>query len=106
MPSLFVTCRRCRCDFPSGLAIMGPLRGVSVFGVRHRCPRCWSEASYFTPEYHLAPGEMPVTDSGGDDPDRPRAASVPRLRPPPVRRSDATGRHPFGSLIGRQVEWA
>jgi hypothetical protein len=95
VPSLFVTCRGCRFEFPSGLALTGPIDVLSVFGIRHQCPRCLSEAAYFTSEYHFVSGTEPAPGLS------------PFLAPRPTEpmgglrhtfRSESTGRAPFGWL--------
>jgi len=103
MPSLFVTCHRCRFEFPSGIALTGPLETLSVFGIRHRCPRCGSEAGYFTPEYHFpAHVQTPRGPAAStwyaatEFPPSSTASTAPG-------RSDGTARMPFGWLIGRAV---
>ncbi|MGC2290141.1 MAG: hypothetical protein WA688_09855 [Thermoplasmata archaeon] len=103
MPSLFVTCRRCRFEFPSGIALTGPLVTLSIFGLRHRCPRCRSEASYYTSEYHLPAGsDLPsghAPTAYYTSPGRLAAANLPLGDRP----SDGTARAPFGWLTGARV---
>jgi hypothetical protein len=101
VPSLFVTCRRCRAEFASGLARTGPLETLSVFGLRHRCPRCGAVGAYFTPEYHFADG---VCFPRGPAP--PTWLAVAESQSPGESRSDpersgTTARAPYGWLLGR-----
>jgi len=100
VPSLFVTCRRCQIDIPTGIAIAGALGTVSIYGVRHRCPRCQMDGTYYTPEYHLPAGsdERPPLAPGAMGP--AIASSAADAAPPSPRPSDLTLCVPHGWLAG------
>ena len=100
MPALFVTCHRCHFEFPSGFALTGPLGTLSVFGVRHRCPRCGTEAGYYTPEYHLAADALPGTYHSAEDYRLSKGSGAADDPPSSARRSDLTARTPYGWIAG------
>jgi len=96
LPSLFLTCRHCRSEFPSGIAVTAmteTTETVAMFGLRHRCPRCGTDAAYYTPDYHLPA----ATDWNAQNLAK---AEEPR---PGTRRSDLMARAPFGWLAGDRI---
>ncbi|MFZ0830316.1 MAG: hypothetical protein WCB18_02455 [Thermoplasmata archaeon] len=107
MPSLFVTCHRCRFEFPTGIAITGPIGTLSVFGLRHRCPRCGSEGAYYTQEYHFPDGFRTPPGPGAPTWYIPSEFTPSRTARPEGGHSNGTARMPFGWLVGRGValEW-
>lgn len=88
MPSLMLDCRSCHAEFPSGIGVNETaLRGVTMAGLRHRCPHCGAEDQYYTNDYHLA--KAPVD----------AAAKVPSEEHAPVtaeRREEANRMVGFG----------
>lgn len=55
MPSLMLNCRSCHAEFPSGIGVNeAAIHGVTMAGLRHRCPHCGTEEQYYTNDYHLA----------------------------------------------------
>lgn len=103
MPSLFVTCRRCGFDFPSGIALTASMQSLTIFGVRHRCPRCRREESYFTPEYHLATGTDLPEASPPLARSAPPARSVGMRATPSGPPSERAVGAPFGWLVGPRL---
>jgi hypothetical protein len=62
MPMLFVACRACHAEFPSGVAPTEETAGVvALMNVLAKCPRCGAVSAYNTHEFHFA-GPAP---SGG-----------------------------------------
>ncbi len=61
MPTLFVKCRACGFDFPTGLgeSETGP-KGLIISSLRLRCPKCRKEEEYTTKDFHIPAGEPDV----------------------------------------------
>jgi len=61
MPMLFVECRACHADFPSGVAPVAETPGgVLLLNVLMKCPQCGDLSPYNTHEFHFQ-GPAPVT---------------------------------------------
>lgn len=56
MSQLFLKCKACGREFPSGIAMpVAMLAVVSLVGNVHQCTWCGATASYDTPDYHGPP---------------------------------------------------
>ena len=56
MDQLFLACKRCGREFPSGLGIpVEMLAMITLEGNRHQCPYCGSAESYDQADYHARP---------------------------------------------------
>ena len=65
MPMLFVQCRSCRTEFPSGVApVSGTPGGVELLNVLARCPKCGNVSGYNTMDFHF-PGPVDAPTEGG-----------------------------------------
>ncbi|MCI4357237.1 MAG: hypothetical protein L3K18_08910 [Thermoplasmata archaeon] len=69
MPSLFVKCRQCHEEFPSGIALADEagLSGVTMNGLHHTCPKCGAVGEFFTADYFVPKGIEKVV---GQPPDK------------------------------------
>ena len=64
MPMLFVQCRSCRTEFPSGVAPTSGAGGVELINVLARCPKCGNVSGYNTMDFHF-PGPVDAPTEGG-----------------------------------------
>lgn len=80
VPTLFVKCRACGFDFPTGLgeSETSP-KGLIISSLRLRCPKCRKEEAYTTKDFHIPAGQPDVVQEQKDagsvpDPARDHAA--------------------------------
>ncbi len=66
MPTLFVKCEKCSEEVATPIAVAAPeFKGMLLIsGLSHRCAKCGSTGTYFTPDYFVhASSESPADAS-------------------------------------------